>query len=213
MGRTESPSVIIEQRSLLEDLAHSSQEYNRKFERLKLGLEEPGVEHITRSLPGAPTRKLERKKFTVGGKSLQDRGNTPGLGSKELTTAARSSPKAQRIARRSLETPPNANINNPFINTNVQTIITMPPVQDRGIPTTEAAMGHDQEELFKQLERYSILFKNLLKEVDGAQYQITFKSRLRVKGRSSRGYGSARRCKVRNRDLSLLWRDLENCLR
>ena len=37
MGRTVSPSVIAEQRFLIEDLAHSNQEYIRNFENLRLG--------------------------------------------------------------------------------------------------------------------------------------------------------------------------------
>lgn len=37
--RTESPSVIAEQRSVIEDLSHSNQEYIRKFEKMKIGIE------------------------------------------------------------------------------------------------------------------------------------------------------------------------------
>lgn len=198
MGRTESPSVIAEQRSLIEDLAHSNQEYMHKFEKLKLGVEESTVEDMydassigaierepstsTRSLPGALTRKSEKIKFATGGTPLEDEDNAPSLGSRKLTTARRSSPKAQISATRTLATPPNASINNVFINTSVQTNIAMPPVQERGIPTIEAPIGFDQEVVFKQLEHYSMLITNLLKEVDEAQYKITFKSRLRVKG-------------------------------
>ena len=189
--------MIAEQRSLIEDLAHSNQEYIRKFEELKLGIESTAVEHVddasrigalgrepsatTRSLPGATTGKFERMKFAVGGPPLQDKEHGQGLGSRELTST-RSSQKAQTNVSNSLADPPNANINDMFINTNVQTNIEMPPVQERGIPTTEAPIGFEQEALFKQLEHYSMLIKNLLKEVDEAQYKITFKSRLRVKG-------------------------------
>ncbi|KAF6241463.1 hypothetical protein HO173_000173 [Letharia columbiana] len=197
-GKTEPPSVIAEQRSLIEDLAHSNREYIRKFEGLKLGVGGPAVEHVddalsigafegepsttTGSQPGASTRTFERMKLSIGGIPLQDRNNPWGLGSRGPTTAINSSPKAPSSVTRSLATPPNANIENVFINTNVQTKKAMPPVGERGIPTTEASMGLDQEVLFKQLEHYSMLIRNLLKEVDEAQYKVTYKSRLRVKG-------------------------------
>ena len=198
MGRTEPPSVIAEQRSLIEDLAHSNREYIRKFEGLKLGVGGPAVEHVddassigafegepsttTGSQPGASTRTFERMKLSIGGIPLQDRNIPWGLGSRGPTTATNSSPEAPSSVTRSLATPPNANIENVFINTNVQTKKAMPPVGERGIPTTEASMGLDQEVLFKQLEHYSMLIRNLLKEVDEAQYKVTYKSRLRVKG-------------------------------
>lgn len=189
--------MIAEQRSLIEDLAHSNQEYIRKFEILKLGIEGTAVEHEDgtsdigavewepstkrRSLPGAPTRNLEKMNVATGRTPLQDKENTRGLGSRELATATML-PQAQAMMTRSLATSSNANTSNAFINTRVQTKFAMPPVQERGIPTTEAPTGFDQEVLFKQLEHYSMLIKNLLKEVDEAQYKITFKSRLRVKG-------------------------------
>lgn len=197
-GRTESPSVIAEQRSLIEDLAHSNQDYVRKFEELKLGIEGTAVEHVddapntgaiekgpsttTRSLPGAPTRKFGRTKFATGGVPLLENESTRSLSSRELATATRSPPKAQNNVTRSRASSPNAAVGNVFINTSIQTNIAMPPVQERGIPTTEPPKGFEQEALFKQLEHYSMLIKNLLKEVDEAQYKITLKSRLRVKG-------------------------------
>ncbi len=192
--------MIAEQRSLIEDLAHSNQEYIRKFEELKLGIDGTAVEQVddasnigggaieresattTRSLLEAPTRESMGMNFAGEGISLQGKENTRVLGSRELTTATRSLPKAQRSETRSLANPPNANTGNVFINTSARTNIVMPPVQERGIPTTEAPTELEQEVLFKQLEHYSMLINNLLKEVDEAQYKITFKSRLRVKG-------------------------------
>lgn len=178
--------MIAEQRSLIEDLAHSNQEYIRKFERLKLGIERPIVEHVdhasnigaidqepsttTRSLPGSLNNRLERAESAVRGTPLQDKENTRSLGSRESITTTGS-----------LAIPPHTDVNKMFINTSVHTNIAMPPIQQRGIPTTEAPMGFNQEVLFKQLEHYSMLINNLLKEVDEAQYKITFKSRLRVK--------------------------------
>ena len=183
-------------------MAHSNQEYVRKFEELKLGIEGLTIEHVddppkilpkigaierepsatTRSLPGAPNRKVGRMRFATGGLPLQENESTRSLGSRELTTATRSPPRAQSNVTRSLAASPNAAVGNVFINTSVQTNIAMPPVQERGIPTTEAPTAFEQEALLKQLEHYSMLIKNLLKEVDEAQYKITFKSRLRVKG-------------------------------
>lgn len=222
--------MIAEQRSLIDDLAHSNQEYIRKFERLKLGIERTAIEQVddapnieaiekepsttTRSLPGAPTHKFERKKVAVGGPPLQDKRYVRGLGPRELTTGTKSTPKAQNPVTRSLPTPLNANIDNMFIGTSVQTNSEMPPVQRRGIAATEAPLGFDQEVLFKQLQHYSMLIENLLKEVDEAQYKITFKSRLQVKGgiaglhKSERQelerIGEARRCKGRTRNLGPL---------
>ena len=198
MARTEAPSMIAEQRSLIEDLAHSNQEYIRDFERLKLRMDAPAGDHVddasnsrvmeresrstTRPSSEVPTRKFERINSTIWGTSPQDNDNFRGHGSKELDTATRRSPKAQSCLTRTLPTPPNASINNVFINTGAQANLAMPLVQERGIPTTEAPMGFEQEVLFKQLEHYSMLIKNLLKEVDETQYKITFKSRLRMKG-------------------------------
>lgn len=178
--------MIAEQRSLIEDLAHSNQEYIRKFERLKLGIERPIVEHVdhasnigaidqepsttTRSLPGSLNNRLERAESAVRGTPLQDKENTRSLGSRESITTTGS-----------LAIPPHTDVNKMFLNTSVRTNIAMPPIPQRGIPTTEAPMGFNQEVLFKQLEHYSMLINNLMKEVDEAQYKITFKSRLRVK--------------------------------
>ena len=195
MGRTEPPSVIAEQRSLIEDLAHSNQEYVRKFEELKLGMEGLAVEDAdTKSKVGADEMKLNTKmkslfpaskrKFNTTNfrEPLQDEEDIPGLGSNEPITARMLSPNARSDVTRSLATPPNADIKNPFINTSRQSNIIVTPVQERGIPETEAPSGLDQENLFKQLQYYSMLINNLLKEVDEAQYKITFNSRLRMKG-------------------------------
>ena len=189
--------MIAEQKSLIEDLAHSNQGYIREFERLKLGIGGPAVEHgddtsnnreaerqsstSTKSLPGAPTLKYEGMNTAKGGALLQDSKNIWGLGSRELTAVTKMSPMAQSSIARSAVLSPNSRVNNVFLNTNVQPNIEMPPVQERGVPTTDAPMGFDQEVLFKQLEHYSRLIKNLLKEVDEPQYKITFKSYLRVK--------------------------------
>ena len=72
----------------------------------------------------------------------------------------------------------NTNIDNLIVNTNRST----PPVRERGMSASETTIGLDQNVLLKQLEHYSMLIVNLLKEVDEAQYNITLKSRLRVKG-------------------------------
>lgn len=215
MGRAELPSVIAEQKCLIEDLAQSNQEYILKFERLKLGIEEPpgrpvndaskgGVveresSNITKTLSGTLPRKFKRMKSAIAGTSRQDKESTRGLGSEEFNTTPWSSPKAQRSITGSLATPPNADINNMFINTNVQGRITRPPVQERGIPTTKARVGFHQEALFKQLGHHSMLIKNLLKEIDEAQYKITFKSRLRMKG------GIAGLHEEERRELEKMW--------
>ena len=190
--------MIAEQRSLIEDLAHSNQEYIGMFERLKLGIEEPAVEQVhdapilgaierkpyntPKLLPETLGHKSKKVRYTIGATPLQEKKNIPGFESEELTTATRSSPNSQSSVTRSLATLPNAYMGNVFTNTSVQSNIVLPPIQERGIPTTEAPMGFDEEVLFKQLEHYSMLIGNLLKEVDEAQYKITFKSRLRMKG-------------------------------
>ena len=155
MGRAELPSVIAEQKCLIEDLAQSNQEYILKFERLKLGIEEPargpvddaskgGVVEMEprKSMSGTLIRKLKKMKFAIAGTSLQDKESTRGL---------------------------------------------------------EAPMAFGQEALFKQLEHHSMLIKNLLKEVDEAQYKITFKSRLRMKG------GIAGLHEEERRELEKMW--------
>ena len=190
--------MIAEQRSLIEDLAYSNQEYIRKFERLNLGIEGLAVEHAEdfpklgvlesqvstemEPLPPAPKRKFETMNFAIAETPLQDKENVWGLESNEPATATRSLPKVQSSMARSPAIPPNPAINNLFSNTSGQSDIVMPPVQEQGVPTSEAPLGFDQEILFKQLKHYSTLIQNLLKEVDEAQYKITFKSRLRMKG-------------------------------
>ena len=212
MGRAELPSVIAEQKCLIEDLAQSNQEYKYKFERLKLGIEEPaggpvddasrgGVVEMERrkSLSGTLTRKLKRMKFAIAGTSLQDKESTRGLGSEEFNNATWPSPKAQSSTTGSLATPPNADTHNMFINTSVQGRTTRPPVQKRGLPTTEAPMAFGQEVLFKQLEHHSMLITNLLKEVDEAQYKITLQSRWRMRGGIEGLYEGEKR------DLEKMW--------
>lgn len=215
MGRAELPSVIAEQKCLIEDLAQSNQEYILKFKRLKLGIEEPpgrpvndasksGVvetesSNITKSLSGTFTRKFKRMKSAIPGTSLQDKESTRGLGSEEFNTTPWWSPKAQRSITGSLATPPNADTDNINVNPSVRGNPAMPPVKEWGIPTTEAPMTFGQEALFKQLEHHSMLIKNLLKEVDEAYYKITFKSRLRMKG------GIAGLHEEERRELEKMW--------
>lgn len=215
MGRAELPSVIAEQKCLIEDLAQSNQEYILKFERLKLGIEEPpgrpvndasksGVvetesSNITKSLSGTLTHKFKRMKSAIPGTSLQDKESTRGLGSEESNPTPWWSPKAQRSITGWPATPPKADINNINFNPSVRGNPAMPPVKEWGIPTTEAPMTFGQEALFKQLEHHSMLIKNLLKEVDEAQYKITFKSRLRMKG------GIAGLHEEERRELEKMW--------
>lgn len=182
--------MIAEQRSLIQDLAYSNQEYIRKFERLNLGIEEPAVEHAEndlkngglesetstrmKPLPPAPKHKFETMNFAISGTPLQEKENVWGLGSSKPATVTRSLPKVQAI-------PPNSDINNLFSKSYGQPDTVMPPLQGKGIPRTEVKLEFDPEVLFKQLKHYSTLVQNLLNEVDGAQYDITFKSRLRMK--------------------------------
>ena len=162
--RTESPSVIAEQRSLIEDLSHSNQEYIRKFENMKIGIE---------GIRGA------------------DKGAEP----KALYPTTRSSSRTLRNTARSgqmsrLTNPTeflsnamgNTNIDNLIVNTNVRNI-SPSPVREREMSASETKTTDlDQKVLLKQLEHYSKLIVNLLKEVDEVQYDITFESRSRVKG-------------------------------
>ena len=198
MRRTESPSAISEQRSLIEDLAHSNQEHIRNFEKLRLGVGGDVIENAqsisragavetvlstkTEPIPPAPIRKFDFMNFASLGTPLQDEGNTRGLGFNEPTTATRLSPNAQSGATNLLATPPNAEFNNLFVNTGGQSNIAMPPLQVQGKPASVAPLGFDQEVLFKQLRYFSTLVQDLLKEVDEPRYKITFQSRLRVRG-------------------------------
>ena len=189
MGRTELPSVIAEQRSLIEDLAHSNQEYIRNFENLRLGIGGDAIEDAqTISKAGAveaelstkkepvlpaPKRKIDSMNFTTLRTPLQDEENTRSLGFNKPTTLTSLSPNKRSGVTKLLATAPNADI---------KSNIAMPPLQVQGQPTTEAPLGFDQEVLFKQLRYFSMLVQDLLKEVDEPQYKITFQSRLRMKG-------------------------------
>ena len=164
IDRTESPSVIAEQRSLIEDLSHSNQEYILKFENMKIGIE------------------------GVRGAHKEDE-------PKEIFSTTKSSPGALRTTAGSVQMSGlinpttslsnamgNTNIDNPIVNTNVRNI-SPPPVLEREMSASETKKtGLDQKMLLKQLEHYSTLIVNLLKEVDEVQYDITFESRSRVKG-------------------------------
>ena len=198
MRRTESPSVIAEQRSLIEDLAHSNQDYIRNFENLRLRIGEDAIEDgettskagaveselstKTESFPPATKRKFDSMNFATLRTPLQDGENIRGLGFNEPTNATRLSPNVRGGLTNLLATPPNADINNLFINTGGQSNTAMPPLQVQGKPTMEAPLGFDQEVLFKQLRYFSTLVHDLLKKVDEPQYKITFQSRLRMKG-------------------------------
>ena len=161
--RTESPSVIAEQRSVIEDLSHSNQEYIRKFENMKIGIE------------------------GIRGAHKEDE-------PKEIFPTTKSSPRALRTTARSglmsgLTNPMkflshamgDTNVDNLIVNTNVRNI-SPPPVRERGMSASKMTIGLDQEVMLKHLEHYSTLIVNLLKEVDEAQYDLTLKSRPRVKG-------------------------------
>ena len=153
----------------------------------------------TEPIPPAPIRKFDFMNFASLGTPLQDEGNTRGLRFNEPTTATRLSPNAQGGATNLLATPPNADINNLFINTGGQSNIAMPPLQVQGKPTTEAPLGFDQEVLFKQLRYFSTLVQDLLKGVDEPRYKITFQSRLRMKG------GIAALHEGERRELEKMW--------
>ena len=202
MGRTESASVIAEQRSLIEDLAHSNQEYIRNFENLRLGIGGDAIEDAiedaetiskagavetelstkTEPIPPVSVRKFDSMNFATLRTPPQDEENTRGLGFNEPTTATRLSSNGRSGVTKLLATPPNADINNLFINTSGQSNITMPSLQVQGKSRTEAPLGFDQEVLFKQLRYFSMLVQDLLEKVDEPKYKITFQSRLRMKG-------------------------------
>ena len=190
--------MIAEQRSLIEDLAHSNQEYINNFENLRLGIGGDTIEGAetipkagavetewstkTKPIPPAPVRKFDSMNFATLKTPQQDEENTRGLGFNESTTATRLSPNARSGMTKLLATPPNADINDLFINASGRSNIAMPPLQVQGKSTTKAPLGSDQEVLFKQLKDISMLVQDLLKEVDAPQYKITSQSRLRMKG-------------------------------
>ena len=198
MGRTESPSVIAEQRSLIEDLAHSNQENIRDFENLKLGIGGDAVENAenisiagavetessTKTEPVPPALKPKLVPMSPPPRTpLQDGENTRGLEfNKSITATNLYSPNARSRVTKLSATPPYADTNNLVINTSGPSNITLPPLQVPGNLTTEAPLEFDQDVLFKQLRYFSMLVQDLLKEVDGPQYKITFQSRLRMKG-------------------------------
>ena len=188
--------MIAEQRSLIEDLAHSDQNYIHIFETLRFGIEGDAIEDAeniskagavetelgtkTEPVPPAPICRFDHTNFAT--LREQDDKNTRGLGSHEPTTATTLSPNARSGVTKLPATPPNADINNLFVNTSGQSNIAMPPLKVQGEPTTEAPLGFDQEVLFKQLRYSSMLVQDLLNKVDEPQYKITFQSRLRIKG-------------------------------
>ena len=190
--------MIAAQRSVIEDLAHSNQEYIRNFENLRLGTGGDAIEDAetiskagaaetelstkTEPIPPASVRKFDSVNFATLGTPLQDEENTRGLGFNEPTNATRLYPNARSGVTKLLATPPNADINNLFINTSGQSNITMPSLQVQGKSRTEAPLGFDQEVLFKQLRYFSMMVQDLLEKVDEPQYKITFQSRLRMKG-------------------------------
>ena len=202
MGRVNSPSVIAEQRSLINALAQSNQEYIRKFENLSLGIGGPSTGHVGDDVShnrGKGTSKTPANSLTESSYHHFEEENTRDVASKELTITPWSWPATDGHARWSPATPPSTDMSAAVINAHVHTNIVLPPVQDRGIPTTNAPMGWDQKALSKQLEHYSMLIKNLLKEVDEAQYKISYNSRFRMKG------GIAGLREAERRELEKLW--------
>ena len=162
--RAESPSVIAEQRSLIEDLSHSNQEYIRKFENMKIGVEGiRGAHKENEPKENFPTTRSIPPTLRTTGRSGQMSGLT----------------KPTKFWSHAMGDTNTANL---IVNTNVRNI-SPPPVRERGMSASETkTTGLDQEMLLKQLEHYSTLIVNLLKEVDQVQYDISLKSRSRVKG-------------------------------
>ncbi len=149
--------MIGDQRSLIEDLARSNQDYIRKFEQLRLRIQDtprPQEEDVQSDRTGGGI-ELHREQDT------QNRGHRKGM-SPDMGTA-------------------NVNIKEMYFNANVQGM-SIPrdlekPEQSR--ETQEA--GAEEVTLFSHLKHYLSLVNNLLKEVDKIKYEIRIDSRDRVR--------------------------------
>lgn len=151
--------MIEDQRSLIEDLARSNQDYIHKFEQLKLGIQDtPRLqEDVQKDRTGCGI-ELQREKDT------QNHGysKSKSMNSRRTATA-------------------NVNINNMYINSNVQSRST-----PRGFEKTEQSpntqeLGSEEDTLFSHLKHYLSLVNNLLDEVDEIKYEIRIDSRDRVR--------------------------------
>ncbi len=154
--------MIEDQRSLIEDLAKSNQDYIRKFEQMKLG-----IQNIPETLP-----KDVQSDRTGGGIELEREQNTQNHGHSKSKSKSMSPERA---------TTESANINNMYINANVQGL----PIP-RGFEKTKQSrkkqkVGSEEDTLFSHLKHYLSLVNSLLDEVDEIKYEIRVDSRDRVR--------------------------------
>jgi len=152
--------VIEDQRSLIEDLAKSNQDYIRKFEQMKLGIQ---------NIPETPPKDAQSDR-TGGGIELEREQSTQNNG---LSKSKSMSPERATTA--------SANINNMYINTNVQGL----PIP-RGFEKTtqlrkKQKVGSEEDTLFSHLKHYLSLVNSLLDEIDEIKYEIRVDSRDRVR--------------------------------
>ena len=161
--------MIEDQRSLIEDLARSNQDYIRKFESLKLGIEDNQSTQEAYSQKGGTSREM--------GWHLQEQ---PYVNSQRGAPRKRSDPQEAHA--------PHMDTGDMFLSTSIQNM----PVKQEPNDTKPQREIQDNEpaedELFSHLKHYMSLVNNLLNEVDELKYDIRVDSRDRVKVEILRTY-------------------------
>lgn len=153
--------MIEDQRSLIEDLAKSNQDYIRKFEQMKLE-----IHNIPETLP-----KDVQSDPTGGRIELEREQNTQNHGHSKSKSKSMSPERA---------TTASANVNNKYINANFQSL-SIPLFDKTKQSRKKQKVGSEEDTLFSHLKHYLNLVNSLLDEVDEIKYEIRVDSRDRVR--------------------------------
>ena len=154
--------MIENQRSLIEDLARSNQDYIRKFESLKLGIEDK-----PRAQEGGSQKDEFSKEMDL---DLQER---PQVSSQGTEPRKRRTPQEAHT--------PYMNTGDFILSTSAQDMPMTPELEDTKPRQEIQENGPVEADLFSHVKHYLSLVNNLLDEIDELKYDIRIDSRDRVK--------------------------------
>ena len=161
--------MISNQRDLIEDLERSNQDYTRKFESLKLGIEDKSRAQENCS------QKDESSKKMSSPLQEQPQVNVHGTGQRKRH-------EAQKVPA------PHMGTDDIFLSTNVQNLPRNLEIQDTKPRQEMQENDRVEDEFFSNLKHYLSLVNNLIDEVGEPKYDIRIDSRDRVKGQILQTY-------------------------
>lgn len=156
--------MIEDQRSLIEDLARSNQDYIHKFEQLKLGIQNtPRTQEDVQNGRTGCGIEMQREQDT------QNHDHSKSMSPKRTATA-------------------NVNINNMYINADVRSMSIPRGFEKTEQPRKAQELESEEDTLFSHLKHYLSLVNNLLDEVDEIKYEIRVDSRDQVRSDICQAY-------------------------